>query len=105
MFTRIRRVTTAAPRCPYCHGRLRRDAHAAGLDVVACDACATPHHAACFAEHSRCTVLGCASDSARLGSHALDAAGLRAAIERGKAPRRASRAYFAISLAMAGFAH
>jgi hypothetical protein len=42
-------------RCPYCLGSL--DLEAAG--VVRCTACFTPHHAACFREHTRCTQLGC----------------------------------------------
>ncbi|MCO5170398.1 MAG: hypothetical protein M9894_29020 [Planctomycetes bacterium] len=44
-------------RCPYCLAALlgpsSQDA------VVACAACGTEHHQACFLEHGRCTVLGC----------------------------------------------
>lgn len=41
--------------CPYCRDGLDR----ARDDVVACSACATPHHRACFEENGRCTVRGC----------------------------------------------
>lgn len=41
--------------CPYCRGGLDE----AQDEVVACAACGTLHHAACFAEHRRCTVRGC----------------------------------------------
>lgn len=42
-------------RCPYCLGDL------AAEGVVRCTACFTPHHRACFLEHTRCTQLGCGS--------------------------------------------
>lgn len=41
--------------CPYCRAGLDE----AQDEVVACAACGTLHHAACFAEHRRCTVRGC----------------------------------------------
>ncbi|MBL4850087.1 MAG: hypothetical protein JKY65_31550 [Planctomycetes bacterium] len=44
-------------RCPYCLGGLELEASG----VVRCTACFTPHHAACFREHGRCTQLGCES--------------------------------------------
>lgn len=44
-------------RCPYCLASLLG---ASSNDaVVACAACGTEHHQACFLEHGRCTVLGC----------------------------------------------
>ncbi|MBX3472206.1 MAG: hypothetical protein KF878_35590 [Planctomycetes bacterium] len=49
---RVRRTEQV---CPYCRGGLDE----AQDEVVACAACGTLHHAACFAEHRRCTVRGC----------------------------------------------
>jgi hypothetical protein len=44
-----------APRCPYCHVDIPEGAP----DLAACERCRTLHHAACFAEHGGCTLLGC----------------------------------------------
>lgn len=44
-------------RCPYCLASLF--GASSGDAVVACAACGTEHHQACFLEHGRCTVLGC----------------------------------------------
>src|SRR5205814_1356715 len=44
-----------APRCPYCHV----DIAEGETGLTACDRCKTLHHAACFAEHGGCTLLGC----------------------------------------------
>jgi len=41
--------------CPYC-----RTPFEAGEEIVTCEACATPHHADCYAENAGCTVFGCA---------------------------------------------
>lgn len=41
--------------CPYC-----RAAIAADKESIQCEACATPHHADCYAENGGCTVFGCA---------------------------------------------
>ncbi|MCO5169706.1 MAG: hypothetical protein M9894_25490 [Planctomycetes bacterium] len=48
----VRRSETV---CPYCRDALDE----AQDEVVACAACGTLHHAACFEEHRRCTVRGC----------------------------------------------
>jgi hypothetical protein len=45
----------SAPRCPYCHVDIAENE--GGL--AACERCRTIHHAACFAEHGGCTLLGC----------------------------------------------
>lgn len=43
-------------RCPYCFTELD------GKEPeVRCGRCGTPHHRACFLEHGRCVILGCAS--------------------------------------------
>ena len=40
--------------CPYCRATI------SGEDVVtACEGCATPHHADCYAENGGCTIFGC----------------------------------------------
>jgi len=44
-------MTTA---CPYC-----RAGFEAEDEVKLCEACATPHHADCYAENGGCTVFGC----------------------------------------------
>ncbi len=59
MAIQIRRLAARVFRCPYCHGLLRR-----GAGLVRCEVCATPHHAECFVEHTRCTTLGCRGVSA-----------------------------------------
>src|SRR5215469_14697985 len=41
--------------CPYC-----RSPFEPGEETVTCEACATPHHADCYAENAGCTVFGCA---------------------------------------------
>ena len=40
--------------CSYCRGGLTRSAG------VYCASCLAPHHPECFAEHGRCSVMGCA---------------------------------------------
>lgn len=45
-----------AARCPYCFTELD-----ATEPEVRCGRCGTPHHRACFLEHGRCVILGCAS--------------------------------------------
>lgn len=52
--------------CPYC-----RDALGA-LEVVACGACATRHHAACLTEYGRCTVHGCGRPWTRVAPRAQE---------------------------------
>ena len=47
-------MTSAATACPYCRSGFEPED-----EVVVCDACATPHHADCFAENGGCTVFGC----------------------------------------------
>jgi TM2 domain-containing membrane protein YozV len=42
--------------CPYC-----RTPFEAEDEIKVCDACATPHHADCYAENGGCTVFGCAN--------------------------------------------
>ena len=39
--------------CSFCRGGLVR------VDTVYCASCLAPHHAECFAEHGRCSVMGC----------------------------------------------
>lgn len=41
--------------CPYCRCVFEPDE-----EVLTCEACATPHHADCYAENGGCTVFGCA---------------------------------------------
>lgn len=40
--------------CPYCRCGFE------GEEALTCEACATPHHADCYAENGGCTVFGCA---------------------------------------------
>jgi TM2 domain-containing membrane protein YozV len=42
------------PACPYCRAPFEPDD-----EVLTCEACATPHHADCYAENGGCTVFGC----------------------------------------------
>lgn len=50
-----------ATRCPYCLAALRDPSSSASDsdEVVACFACDTAHHRACFEEHGACTIYGC----------------------------------------------
>ena len=41
--------------CPYCRSPIAPDE-----ESMQCEACATPHHADCYAENGGCTVFGCA---------------------------------------------
>jgi TM2 domain-containing membrane protein YozV len=41
--------------CPYCRAPFEE-----ADEIVSCQACATPHHADCYAENAGCTVFGCA---------------------------------------------
>lgn len=52
----------ARGRCPYCLGALQETPEAGG--VVRCARCKTPHHGACFEEHTGCTIYGCGSREA-----------------------------------------
>jgi len=40
--------------CPYCRAPLEAED-----ESIICEACATPHHADCYAENGGCTVFGC----------------------------------------------
>src|SRR5450755_3986468 len=40
--------------CPYCRAPIEPED-----ESIVCEACATPHHADCFAENGGCTVFGC----------------------------------------------
>src|SRR5262245_58855 len=40
--------------CPYCRCPFEPEE-----EVTACEVCATPHHADCYAENGGCTVFGC----------------------------------------------
>jgi TM2 domain-containing membrane protein YozV len=40
--------------CPYCRAPIEADD-----ESIVCEACATPHHADCYAENGGCTVFGC----------------------------------------------
>lgn len=42
------------PVCPYCRAPITPED-----DTTVCEACATPHHADCYAENGGCTVFGC----------------------------------------------
>jgi TM2 domain-containing membrane protein YozV len=48
-------TTAAISACPYCRTTLEAED-----ELVVCEACATPHHADCYAENGGCTVFGCA---------------------------------------------
>jgi hypothetical protein len=59
--------------CPYCRAPL-----GAEDESIICDACATPHHADCYAENGGCTVFGCAKapvDEPRISITASDLSG------------------------------
>ena len=63
MSTTMSTITTAT--CPYCRTSLETtsvepDEQAEPVEIVVCEACATPHHADCYAENGGCTVFGCA---------------------------------------------
>src|ERR1700756_1593630 len=40
--------------CPYCRAPFESED-----ELISCEACATPHHADCYAENGGCTVFGC----------------------------------------------
>jgi len=40
--------------CPYCRTPFEPED-----EIISCEACATPHHADCYAENGGCTVFGC----------------------------------------------
>lgn len=42
--------------CPYCRAPFEAED-----EIKVCEACATPHHADCYAENGGCTVFGCAN--------------------------------------------
>lgn len=44
---------TVRRRCPFCHDALQ------ATSIALCASCATPHHAACFAQNHGCSLLGC----------------------------------------------
>ncbi len=44
----------AATACPYCRAPFEAEE-----ELTVCEACATPHHADCYAENGGCTVFGC----------------------------------------------
>lgn len=61
----VQTTTTSAPalvrrRCPYCRDGLDEP----GVPALLCAACATPQHAACFAENGGCALFGCESSRA-----------------------------------------
>jgi hypothetical protein len=56
----------ARGRCPYCLGALQETLEAGG--VVRCARCKTPHHGACFDEHTGCTIYGCGSRESLRGT-------------------------------------
>ncbi len=56
----------AAEACPYCPDAL------GSVDVVACGACSTRHHAACLAELGRCTLHGCGRAGAAVRERAKE---------------------------------
>jgi hypothetical protein len=51
-------VSVKRPRCPYCHDEVDVVA-----EKVACDACMSWHHAACWREHGSCSSCGHARTS------------------------------------------
>jgi TM2 domain-containing membrane protein YozV len=58
--------------CPYCRAPFEPDE-----EVKVCEACATPHHADCYAENGGCTVFGCANapvDEPKISISASDVA-------------------------------
>ncbi len=50
----MRTGAAARLRCPFCH-----DALGDRGELVACEACGAPHHAACLREARRCSAFGC----------------------------------------------
>lgn len=51
-------------RCPYCHDAFEETGEAADARV-SCALCGAPHHAQCFLENRRCSVMGCGSAEVR----------------------------------------
>ena len=47
-------MTPITAACPYCRSGFEPDDQ-----TTVCEACATPHHADCYAENGGCTVFGC----------------------------------------------
>jgi TM2 domain-containing membrane protein YozV len=59
--------------CPYCRAPFEPEE-----EVKVCEACATPHHADCYAENGGCTVFGCANapvDEPKISITATDVRG------------------------------
>ena len=52
-------MTATNSACPYCRTGLEATDDEP-IEIVVCEACATPHHADCYAENGGCTVFGCA---------------------------------------------
>jgi len=59
---RPRAAVQVRRRCPFCHDAIEAEA------LVVCATCATPHHATCFGQHGRCSLLGCGGAQA-IGAH------------------------------------
>jgi hypothetical protein len=72
------------PVCPYCRAAIEPED-----ESTICEACATPHHADCYAENGGCTVFGCAKapiDEPKVSVSASEVSG-RAAPIAASAPR------------------
>jgi TM2 domain-containing membrane protein YozV len=73
--------------CPYCRAPFEPED-----EVKVCDACATPHHADCYAENGGCTVFGCANapvDEPKISISASDVRGTPPPIAAAPPPQAA----------------
>lgn len=79
--------------CPYCRAPIEAED-----ESVVCEACATPHHADCYAENGGCTVFGCSKapvDEPKISvtaselSHPIMAVAAAASLPTPPPPRRA----------------
>jgi len=74
-------MTTA---CPYCRAGFEPED-----EVTLCEACATPHHADCYAENGGCTVFGCSKapvDDPKISVTASEIRGAAGAVPAAAAP-------------------
>ncbi len=74
-------MTVAATACPYCRAGFEPDD-----EVTVCEACATPHHADCYAENGGCTVFGCSKAPVDEPKISVTASETRGALQSVAAP-------------------
>jgi hypothetical protein len=67
--------------CPYCRAGFEPED-----EVKLCEACATPHHADCYAENGGCTVFGCANAPVDEPKISITASDMRGASPAAAAP-------------------